>query len=86
MAIRLKNIRGRNSAPPMHFNVTDLHCLERKNSKKQNFNSTTILSSLGSKMIKISGLGTDLGYYWLNLDLLGLKFDKISKHMLFCHF
>ena len=27
-------------------------------------------------MIKVSGLGTDLGQYWLNWDLLGLKSNK----------
>ena len=57
----LKNIRGRKSAPPMHFNVTDLHCLDRKNSQNKILASTTILSFSGSKMIKISRLGTDLG-------------------------
>ena len=33
-------------------------------------------------MIKISGLGTDLGYYWLNGDLIELKFNNMSKNML----
>ena len=45
----------------MHFNVTDLHCLERKIVKNKILASTTTLSFLGSKMIKISGLGTDFG-------------------------
>ena len=57
-------IRGRKSAPPMHFNVTELHCLDRKKGKivkNKVLASTTILSFLGSKMINISGLGTDLG-------------------------
>ena len=30
-------------------------------------------------MIKIAGLGTDLGYYWFIGDLLGLKFNKMNK-------
>ena len=30
----LKIMRVRKSAPTMHFNVTDFHCLDRKNSQK----------------------------------------------------
>ena len=45
----------------MHFNVTDLHCLDRKNSQNNIVASTTILSFSGTKMVKLSGSGTDLG-------------------------
>ena len=62
MAIKFENIRGQKSAPPMHFNVTDLHCLDRKKVKNKILASTTIISFLDSQMIKSSGLGTDLGY------------------------
>ena len=37
-------------------------------------------------MIKIPGLNTDLGLYWLTGDLLGFKFNKMSKNMLFLPF
>ena len=30
----LKNIRDRMSVPPLHFNVTDFHCLDRKDIQK----------------------------------------------------
>ena len=37
MAIQLEKSRGRRAAIPMHFNVSDLHCLDRKNSQKLKF-------------------------------------------------
>ena len=45
--------------------------------------NASILSFLGRKMIKLSGLSTDLGYFGLNGDLLGLRLIKMSKHTLF---
>ena len=45
--------------------------------------STSVLSFLGSEMIKISGLVTDLGWYGLNGDLSDLKFNTMSKNVLF---
>ena len=61
LVIQLENIRGRKFVPPMRFNVTELHCLERNNSQKQNFSQHHYFIILGSQMIKISGLDTDLG-------------------------
>ena len=57
----LKNTRGRKFAPPVHFNVTDFHCKDRKNSQNKILASTSILPFLRRAMIKLSGLGTGLG-------------------------
>ena len=35
MAIQVENIRGRKSTPPVHFSVTDLHRLDRKQKKSK---------------------------------------------------
>ena len=72
-------MRGQKSVPPVHCNVTDFHCNHWKNGKKETIASTSILSFWGRGMIKISRLGIDYGEYWLNADLLGLTFNKISK-------
>ena len=61
MAIQSEKYLRSKSAPPMYFNVTDLHCLEEKIVKNKILASITTLSFLGSKMVQISGLGTDLG-------------------------
>ena len=61
MAIKFENIQGRMSAPPMHFNIIDLYCLDRKIVKNKVLASISILLFLGSKMINISELGTDFG-------------------------
>ena len=34
-------------------------------------------------MIKVSGLGTYMGWFGLNGDILGLKFNKMSENLLF---
>ena len=69
----------------MHFNVTGLLSIG-KIVKNKILASITILSFKGSNMIKISELGTNLGEYLLNGDLLGLKFNKNSKIMLLLPF
>ena len=47
-----ENYLSKKSAPPMHFNVTDLHCLDRKNGQNFFLASTPILSFWGSKWLK----------------------------------
>ena len=57
----LKNILGPKSSPPVHFNATDLHCKIGITVKNEILASTSILIFLGLEIIKLSGLGTDLG-------------------------
>ena len=58
---KLKNIRGRKSAPPVHFNVIDFIAKIGKIVNNEILASTSILPFLGMVMIRPSGLGTDLG-------------------------
>ena len=67
----------------MHFNVKNCIGEIGKIVKNEILASTSVLSYLGGEMIKVSGLGTYMGKFELNGDLLGLKFNKKSENMLF---
>ena len=57
----LKNIWGWKCALPVHVSVIDLHCKDMKTVKNEISASTGNLLLLGREMIKLCGLGTDLG-------------------------
>ena len=67
----------------MHFNVKNCIGEIGKIVKNEILASTSVLSYLGGEMIKVSGLGTYMGYFEMNGDLLGLKFNKMSENVLF---
>ena len=67
----------------VHFNVNNCIGEIGKIVKNEILAGTSVLSYLGEEMIKVSGLGTYMGQFELNGDLLGLKFNKISENMLF---
>ena len=66
----------------MHFNVKNCIGEIGKIVKNEILASTSVLSYLGGEMIKVSGLGTYMGYFEMNGDLLGLKFNKMSENVL----
>ena len=67
----------------MHFNVQNCIGEIGKIVKNEILASTSVLFYLGGEMIKLSGLGTYMGWFELNGDSLGLKFNKMSENMLF---